>query len=289
MLQPFIVSGIAVGALYALSGVGMVVLYRATGVLNLAYGALGALGALTAWELSFRGMNEWLSYAICIALAAGLSLAYGAIVGAYLADREPAVKAIATLGLALIVLGGCLWFWSDKPRTLTLPTGSSGFDVGDVRVTATQVAALALAVAITGLTALYLRRSRTGTEMRALANDRELSAMLGVRVRRVEALAWLVSGALAGLSGLFLADLTRLEASSLTFLVIPALAAGVVGRFRSLLGTLAGGIVVGLAEALPTPYDSITQYRSAAPFLVAILMIVWLQRHRTVTIEAAGR
>ena len=167
------------------------------------------------------------------------------------------------------------------------PTDASGFDLGSVRVSATQIVALGLALGVTAGTSAYLRWAATGAAMRALADDRELTSMLGVRVRRVESLAWTVSGALAGVSGLLLADLTQLTATTLTFLVIPALAACVVGRFRSLWSTLAGGLMVGVLEAIGTPYNRIADYRSAAPFIVAICVVLYLQRHKTVTIGAA--
>ena len=287
MLKPFIVTGLAVGSLYALSGLGMLVLYRTTGVLNLAYGALGAMAALISWELLQQGTGEWPAYAIGVGAAAAASLVYGGVLGPYLADREPVVKATASLGFALAILGVLNWYWTDDTRTLVLPTDSSGIDLGDVRVSTTQIVALGLALAITAATSAYLRWAGTGTAMRALADDRELTSMLGVRVRRVESLAWAVSGALAGVSGLLLADLTQLTATTLTFLVIPALAACVVGRFRSLWWTLFGGLLVGVLEAIGTPYNSIADYRSAAPFVVAICVVLYLQRHKTVTIGAA--
>ena len=287
MLKPFIVTGLAVGSLYALSGLGMLVLYRTTGVLNLAYGALGAMAALISWELLQQGTSEWPAYAAGVGAATAASLVYGGLLGPYLAEREAVVKATASLGFALAILGVLNWYWTDDTRTLTLPTDTSGFDVGDVRVSTTQLISFALAVAVAVATSIYLRTSGTGTAMRALADDRELTSMLGVRVRRVESLAWAVSGALGGVSGLLLADLTQLTASSLTFLVIPALAACVVGRFRSLLWTLLGGLLVGVLEAIGTPYDWIADYRSAAPFVVAIIVVLYLQRHKTMTIGAA--
>jgi branched-subunit amino acid ABC-type transport system permease component len=287
VLWPFIVTGVAVGALYAVSAVGMVVLYRATGVLNLAYGALGALTALISWELLQQGVAEWPAYAIGVGVAALVSLVYGALLGPYLADREPVVKATATLGLALAILGLLQWYWTDDVRTLSLPTDDGGFDLGSVYVTNTQVVALALGVAVTALTTVFLAHTGAGRSMRALADDRELAAMLGARVRAVEALAWFASGTLAGVSGLLLADLTTLTAAFLTFLVIPALAACVVGRFTSLWATLAGGLLVGVLEAVGTPYEAISRYRSAVPFIVAIAVVLFLQRHRTVTIRVA--
>ncbi len=286
MLTPFIVTGLAVGSLYALSGLGMLVLYRTTGVLNLAYGALGAVSAFIGWELAQGGTSQWTAYAVGVGTAALLSLAYGGVMGPYLAERDAVVKATATLGFALAILGTLNWYWTDDVRTLSLPTDVSGIDVGDVRVTTTQLIALGLAAAISVVTSLYLTHSGTGKSMRALADDRELSSMLGVRVRMVESLAWLVSGILAGVSGLLLADLTQLTANTLTFLVIPALAACVVGRFRSLSLTLLGGLLVGVLEAIGAPYEWIADYRSAAPFVVAIVVVLYLQRHKTVTIGA---
>lgn len=287
MLKPFIVTGLAVGSLYALSGVGMLVLYRTTGVLNLAYGALGAMAALVSWELLQQEVGEWPAYAAGVGAAAAASLVYGGLLGPYLASREPVVKATASLGFALAILGVLNWYWTDDTRTLALPTDITGIDLSDVRVSTTQIIALALALGITAGTSAYLRWTATGTAMRALANDRELTSALGVRVRRVEALAWLVSGALAGMSGILLADLTQLTATALTFLVIPALATCVVGRFRSLWWTLAGGLLVGVLEAVGTPYDAVADYRSAAPFVVAICVVLYLQRHKTVTVEAS--
>src|ERR1700693_6574852 len=95
-LEQFLVTGLSLGGVYALSGVGLVVLYRATGVLYLAFGAVGALGALTAWELGQKGAPGWLTWLVCIAVAAAVTLGYGLIFGPALAKRDPLVQAGAT-------------------------------------------------------------------------------------------------------------------------------------------------------------------------------------------------
>lgn len=284
---PFIIAGVVLGSLYALSGVGMLVLYRTTGVLNFGYGALGAASAMVAWQLVEQLLQPVVAYLAGVALATALSAAFGFLAGPFLARVDALTKATATLGVALIVLGVLLFSWNDKARTLRLSTDRTGFGVFGARVTLTQLICLGLSVLVVVLTALFLARSGTGTAMRALANDRELSAMLGVRVRRVELLAWSVSGALAGVSGILLGSQTRLEPSFLTFLVIPALAAVVVGRFQSLGGTLLGGLAIGVVQALLSSYAPTSPYSNAAPFLVAIAVILYLQRHKTVTIQVA--
>src|SRR5215211_2697803 len=109
-LKPFIVLGLALGGVFALSGVGLVVLFRATGVVNLAYGAVGAFGALITWQLiNEAGWNEWLAF----------------------------------------------WIWGDDARSIVLPTTSEGFNIGEVRVNYTQILALALALVVTGGTAVF--------------------------------------------------------------------------------------------------------------------------------------
>jgi branched-chain amino acid transport system permease protein len=287
--KPFIVTGLALGGVYALSGVGTVVLYRATGVLNLAFGAVGAMGAFIAWSLIDKGaVPDGVAFLICILFGGVVTLAYGLAFGPPLAARDPLVKATASLGLALILLGAMSWIWSDKARSLNLPTQNHTFAVGGVLVNWTQVIAFALGVAAAAGTGAYLRYTKTGTAMRALASDREITATLGVPVRRVEAVAWLFSGLLSGASGLLLANLIGLDAATLTFLFISSLAATLIARLQSIVVTLIAAIVIGLVNALITPIFSISQYRDMAPFVLAIVALLWMSRKREISFARGG-
>jgi branched-chain amino acid transport system permease protein len=284
--QPFIITGLALGGVYALSGVGMVVLYRATGVLNLAFGAVGAMGALIAWEIvNNTTWPDGVAYAVCVLFGGVITLLYGVLFGPPLAARDPLVKATATLGLALILLGAMSWIWSDKARSMVLPTTNWSYDLGTVLVNWTQILGLLLGIVVTIGTGAFLRYTSLGTAMRALANDREITATLGVPVRRVEAAAWLGSGLISGAAGLLLSNLVGLDAATLTFLVISSLGAALVARLESITVTLIAGLVIGLVNALWTPFLSISQYRDMAPFLVAIIALLFLSRHRVVTVS----
>jgi len=289
--EPFIVSGLALGGVYALSGVGLVVLYRATGVLYLAFGAVGALGALTAWSLAQASAPGWLTWLACIAVSAAVTLGYGSLFGPALAKRDPLVKAVATIGLTLILYGlmDLLWTTSGgQARSLTLPTDNSGFTIGQITVTDTQVIALDAGVVLTVATAAFLRFTQLGTAMRAMANDREITATLGVPVRRVEAAAWLGCGALSGIAGLLLADLVALDATTLTFLVISSLAAVLIARLRSIALTFAAALVVGLLHDLLTPVVSLSNYRDMTPFVIAAIGLLVLSRHRVMVQSREG-
>jgi branched-chain amino acid transport system permease protein len=291
-LEQFLVTGLSLGGVYALSGVGMVVLYRATGVLYLAFGAVGAMGALIAWQLSQQdGWNIWLSFLVALLFGGAITLVYGMIFGPALAGRDPLVKATATLGLLLILLGAMDLLWPSSggaSRALTIPTDNNTFQVGEISVTYTNLIALALGLVITVVTAAFLRLTKLGTAMRAMANDREITAALGVPVRRVEAAAWFGCGALCGVAGVLLADLVALDANSLTFLVIFTLAATLVGRLRSIVVTFVAALVIGLITAELTPVSSVSNYRDMTPFVVAAIALLVLNRRRVITVGRQG-
>ena len=284
--EPFIVSGLALGGVYALSGVGIVVLYEATGVVYLAFGAVGAMGALIAWSLGQAGYAGWFTWLICVLFSGVVTLGYGIVFGPPLAKRDPLVKAAATLGLTLVLFGlmDLLWTTSGgKSRSITLPTDSQGFMIGKVQLTGTQLIGLGVGVALTVATGAFLRFTKLGTAMRAMANDREITATLGVPVRRVEAAAWLGCGLLAGLAGILLADLVALDATTLTFLVISSLAAALIARLRSIALTFAAALVVGLIHDLLTPIQSLSNYRDMTPFVLAALALLVLSRRRVIS------
>ncbi|MFZ1994632.1 MAG: branched-chain amino acid ABC transporter permease [Solirubrobacteraceae bacterium] len=286
--QPFLVTGLALGGVYALSGVGMIVLFRTTGVLNLSFGAVGAFGALISWQLiNHSGMNQWLAYLVCVLFGGVITLAYGMVFGRALAGRDPLVKTTATLGLTLILLGTMDLLWTSNggaSRSISLPTDNHGFMVGQIQVTTTDVIALAVGIIITVLTTAFLRYSRLGTAMRAMANDREITATLGVPVRRVEASAWFGCGIVAGLSGILLADLVALDATTLTFLVISSLAAALIARLSSIWITFIAAIVIGVVDAGVTPITSLTNYRDMTPFVLAAVALLFLNRRRVLSL-----
>jgi branched-chain amino acid transport system permease protein len=286
--QPFIVSGLALGGVYALSGVGLIVLYRATGVVNLAFGAVGAMGALIAWSLINANVPGWVAWLVCVAFAGVVTLGYGLLFGPALAKRDPLVKAVATLGLTLVLFGLMDLLWTTgggQSRAITLPTDNGGFAFGQIQVTWTEVVGLGAGIAITVVTAAFLRYTKLGTAMRAMANDREITATLGVPVRRVEAAAWLGCGLLGGLAGLLLADLVALDATTLTFLVISSLAAALIARLRSIALTFVAAIVIGLIHDLLTPIQSLSNYRDMTPFVLAAVALLVLSRRRVISLS----
>lgn len=283
----FLVSGLAVGSLYALGGIGMVVLYRATGVLNFSAGAAGAAGAMMSWQLVEWGWWPPLGWLACVLVALAITLAYGRYLAPLLAWREPVVKAVATLGYALIILGIVAFVWIDDPRAISLPTDKMAIKFLGLRVTGTRLIVFAASIVLVVGIWQFLNRTKVGLQMRSLANDRDLSALIGIPILKVETIAWGISGVIAGFTGLMFADLIRLEVTVITFMVIPSIAAAICGRLESLAIVLIGGLSMGVIENMLTLSPTLKGVRPIAPFVIAAMVLLWNQRGSKLTF--AGR
>ena len=295
---PYIIQGLAFGAMYAVTGTGLVVLYRTTGVVNLAFGAIGCMGAHVAWALLGGSLSKptphavgWriLAYPALVVVCAALTLLYGMWIAPKLARRDPLVKSLGMVGVALFLLGIMKERWdTSKPRAVDLP--SKRFTIAGGVVTTTQIVALGFAVLVVVVVSVFLKKTDTGTAMRAIANDRDVSSLLGVPIRRVEALAWLGSGVICGCVFLLLPPLFKsIDQGTLTWFVVGALGGAIVGQFRSLPITFFASLIIGVIEAVLTPFSGNLQfmadYRKMTPFVVSVVAIMWISRKRTVVLS----
>ena len=190
------------------------------------------------------------------------------------------------------------WEWqANEVFPIPLPSDgwhNFGYQVGDVRVSWTKIIALIFAFGDHGHHVGISPLDEARHAYRAIANDREITATLGVPVRLVEASAWLGSGIVCGASGLLLSGLTnQLEAVSLTFVVISSLAAALIGRLESLWITLFAALVIGVVESClqafslwPNQSQPLAQYRAMTPFVIAIAALLVLGRRREVMVRA---
>ncbi len=292
-LYPYLILGLAFGALYAVAGTGLVVLYRTTGVLNFSFAAIGMFGVNISYSLlETSWCPEWLAYAATVIFAVAISYAYGRWLAPIFAQREPLVKTVGTLGLLLLLVGVVFISWNTQnARRFSLPLKDYKFDIGEARVNGVHIFALIFGVAVTVGVSLFLRHTRLGNAMRAVANDRDIAALVGVPVQRVEALSWAGSGFICGVVGLIAGSLISFDVIGQTYIVISYLAAALIGRLSSLSATFAAGIVIGVIETGLTPFDGnflfLSENKSMAPFVICIIALLWFGRRRTIVL--AGR
>ena len=253
------ITGIGPGAIAALSGMGLILTYRATGVFNFAQGTIATLVGYTYWEMADRhSVPHGLAALIAILLvgpAIGLLLYLGIFRPLDRRGASISEKLVASLGLTVLVLGLCVIVWGAQTRLASsfLPLASHkpfqpfGVQYQVTFVTIGEVAILVIAGV--ALTALF-RFTRLGTEIRAVVDKRELAELAGVNANRVSSISWALGCGFAGLVGVLYASSVALDPYRTTLLVIDTFAIAVIARLRNLPTAFIAGIVLGMVEGM---------------------------------------
>jgi branched-subunit amino acid ABC-type transport system permease component len=278
-LLPFIVVGLATGAVYGVAGVGLVLTYRTSGVFNFAHGAIASAGAYLFYELWFKHGLPWpVAALICVV---GLGPLLGLVlelIGRQLSVAAAALRVVATVGLVLVVLGVSTLIYG--PATITLPqflpTGT--FEMVGVNVGWDQVVLVVFGLTVSLALTLMLRKTRIGMAMRGVVDDASLLELTGLNATGVRRGAWIIGSMVASASGILLAPVLGLDPLLLTLLVVQAFGAAAVGRFRSVGLTFAGGLGVGVAAALSqryvTDFPSLLGFPPSVPFFVLFAILI---------------
>ena len=278
-LLPFIVVGLATGAVYGLAGVGLVLTYRTSGVFNFAHGAIASAGAYAFYEMHTKHGLPWpLAVFVGVFLLGPAMGVLLELIGRRLSGQTAALRVVATVGLLLIVLGLATIIYG--PATITLPQflPTTTFEVASVNVGWDQVILVAVGVVASIALTVILRRTRLGMAMRGVVDDPSLLELTGLNAVGVRRSAWIIGSMVASASGILLAPVLGLDPLLLTLLVVQAFGAAAVGRFRSVGLTFAGGLAVGIAAALSqryvTDFPSLLGFPPSVPFFVLFAILL---------------
>ncbi|HVE74000.1 MAG TPA: branched-chain amino acid ABC transporter permease [Mycobacteriales bacterium] len=261
MLLSQIITGLAIGALYSLVAVAVVLVYSGTRVLSLAMGEIGAFGLFLALRWSDHGVPlvGWRPSPLVVGLIAVVAGALLGLVVERLVIRplvtRPAFDAlVATLGVALfLALLEVQLFDAINPVTVPSPVGTGRLEVLGATLFAPLVASLILAVVVAGGLYLLLNRTRFGLSTRAATGDPTVARLLGVDVQQVYRFTWGVGGALSGLAAALNTPTGGLVPFGQTTFALGALAGAVIGGLDSLGGAVAGSLLVGVVTGIVAP------------------------------------
>jgi branched-chain amino acid transport system permease protein len=286
----YTITGLFFGAAYAIAASGLVLTYTTTRVFNLAHGATSMVAAFTYWQLHVDdGLPTWLSIVLILCVLAPL---YGLIVERLVmrrvADAPVGVMLVMTLGLFLFLIGIASQIWptnTSQYRYVNQFFGTSSFPVLGVRMYYHYLITVIVAAVVAFALYVLLNRTRVGTAMRAAVDNRELLQLFGGNARRVAILAWILGSQMAALAGILLAAKVGLnDYYGLTFLVINAFAAAMLGRLRSLPLTYVGSIVLGLAIGYSSYVHGSqlleTGLQFALPTLMLFLILIFVPEVR---------
>ncbi len=273
MLQ-LITNGVATGCIYGLVALGFVLIYNAVNTVNFAQGDLVMVGAFMGVGLvTMLGLPSWIGYMIVIAVMAVLGLLFERIAYHPLRNKPLVTVIISTLGIGIILRNAARIGFGPLPLNLPPVFGARPFVVFGTAILPQNVFIVAVTLLLVLGQYLFFTRTTLGLMMMATAQDREAARLVGVRVDRMVAITFAWATVLAAIAGLLLAPIFFVTTDMGNTVILKAFAASVVGGFGSLAGAMAGGIFLGLVEALGATYVS-SAYKDGFAFVVLILVLL---------------
>lgn len=272
------VAGLVSGGAYAALGVCIVLVYRMVGVLNFAQAAIGAFGAYATFVLYENGA----AYAPAVLLGAATGAAVAGVLGyvmsTWFSEAGPEVRSTVTIAALITLFAIAFRSFGDSPRAVPDPFSGATFELGGVAIGITGAVAIVGAGVIAAIVGLGLRHTVTGVRLRALSERPTTAELVGIRARRLSIGVWGFAGAVSALAVLAIAPSRTSDFLGLGMLVVPALAAALIGLLRSLEFAFLGGLGIGLIEGVATNFPSVSPYRQALPFFVIVAVLLWSER-----------
>ena len=275
------VRGLAQGSLYTLLGLGFVIIYKGTRVVNFAQPVLMIFGAyFTSYFVVTVGLSFWIGVVVAILVTALIAAAAERIALRPMVGEPAFSAAMVTVGvlIALSVVANDLI--GLELRQMGDPWGLSKFTVGSIVIFHRDLSALALTgVAVAGM-AIFFKFSRVGLALRAASFDQEAALAQGVPVGRMFGISWAISGALAALAGLLVGTGGAGIDQNTSFIALKALPAIILGGLDSIPGAVVGGVVIGLAETYTKVYQpehfawAGANFDQVVPYIVMLLVLL---------------
>ncbi|MEN9588675.1 MAG: branched-chain amino acid transporter permease [Pseudomonadota bacterium] len=272
-----LMSGVTTGALYALVALGLVVVNKATGVINFAQGEFFMFSGFVAWVLHVQlGLNYAVTFLFTITIGFGLGALTDRIAFRPIAKADVVSLVLATVGIAFVLKGIARVIWGGKGDYLSFPsiTSTDPITVLGLMVIPQQLAVLAGTIVILILFAAFFRLTRAGKMMQATADNAKAAVLVGIQTDKIYTLAFGTGAAIAAAAAVLTAPITLLYPDLGFPIFLKGFAAAVMGGLMSLPGAVLGGVILGVAESLAGGYIH-SSVMELSPFIVIMIVLVF--------------
>lgn len=272
----YLVSGISVGCGFALIASGLIIIYRVTRVVNLAQGSFAVVAGFTASSLLEAGLGHGLAESMAIVAAAATGLLTG-VVAIGKRGTSPRASLIATLGVGIFGYAVEILVFGDQPRSFGGLEGAFGFH--DLQLPKQHALVVVVTLVVFALLEFFFERTFLGKALRACASNRYAAELVGIGVRRMGLWGFALGGALGGVAGVLLTPLRPISYDSDVLLFVNGFAAAILAGLERPVLALAGGLVLGVAEAMVAGYAK-ASFQSALALLLALAILVFQAARR---------
>jgi branched-chain amino acid transport system permease protein len=269
----YAVSGLSIGALYALVALGLVLIYRSTRILNFGHGDVATIGTFFAFTFLSHNVSGIIAFPAALIIGAVLAMVFYFVILIPAQRRNATLlgQIILTVGLSLIIQGSVSHFWGTEPQSFPFPLSDTKTWKVYRDVVISELSLGALVIGLLGSLSLFLlvQKTRLGLAMRATSENLPAAQTLGIPTRRVLSLSWGLAAFLGVLAGLFLAPALLLDPFFMLEPFLKGFAAAILGGLNSLPGAIVGGLILGVAESLAGGYITVA-FKNTLAFVVII-------------------
>jgi branched-chain amino acid transport system permease protein len=272
-----VVNGVTIGVVYALIAVGLTLVFGILGVINFAHGEFYMLGAFLTYSLTIGlGLDYFVALALTIVGSTAAGWLAERLTVRPLKGRHMFTVVLSTLGLSIFLQNGALLVWGPDPREIELAWGGRPVVLGGVVITFLRLAVLAAGAALIVALTWFIRRTRWGMAMRAVAGNRDAAALMGIPVDRVYAITFAVGTGIAGVAGGLLGAMFTIEPTMGEWAVVKAFCVVVMGGMGNLPGAVLGGIILGVAESLGAGFlPGGASYKDGIGYAILIVVLLY--------------
>jgi branched-chain amino acid transport system permease protein len=273
-----VVSGLASGAIFASLALALVLIYRATDVVNFAQGEMATFATYIAWALMNHGWSYWPAFVATLAIAFVGGVGIERTLIRPVEHRPEIAMVIVTIGLLIMLNGLTGWIWGPEVKAFDSPFTNRTVDVGGVALSTQDLGTLAVCLVSVLLLWAFFRFTTIGLVMRAVANNPTASRLMGVRVGWMLAVGWGLAAVLGAVAGIMAAPTLFLDPNMMLVVLIYAFAAAVLGGIDSPVGAVVGGLTLGVLINLLGAYVDFIGGELRLPTALAVLLLVLLIR-----------
>ena len=274
-----VVAGLSSGSVFAALALALVLIHRATGVINFAQGEMAMFSTYIAWTLGVNhGWSYWPAFVVTLLFSFVLGFGIQRAVIAPVAHASVLSVVIVTIGLLLTFNGLASFIWSPEPQAFPSPFPNETWQVGGVAISQRDVGTLAVVLVLVALLWAFFQFTKIGLALRASALNPDASRLVGVRVGWMLAIGWGLAAVLGAVAGMLAAPSFLLSPTLMQGVLIYAFAAAVLGGIDSPVGAVVGGLLIGVGLNLIETYVDVVGADLKLPAALLIILVVLLVR-----------
>lgn len=270
----YIFNGLVLGSSYALIAIGLTMIFGIMNIANFAHGEFYMLGGIFAFYItSVLGLNYFMALILSVVAVVILGVILERLIFCRLRDKAVMSSVLATIGLSILIENSALLVWGPRPEAIKSPLSAAALRLGPIFTTVPRLFAVTVTIVAISVTHVILNYTRIGKALRATFQNKQAAMLVGIEINRIHAFTFGLGAGLAALAGILLGSIFFVHPNMGSVATLKAFVVVILGGMGSFIGSIVGGLVLGIAESFGTHVSS--AYKDAIGFIFVILILLY--------------